>query len=251
MLSMKEWREQHHALCRRSWWCCRLPWIFANAFLVSWIHCRQTHKPVSKLTGFATLGKAKQVDPSYKRTILIRNKLDKCLLICCEALLWSSCSSWAWKSCRLGGQSGTMATWPLKMWTNGSELGAFCFYHHWMWMVGVEGNETLDQKCFPQDYYNYTIDNDYILYCSTDSISWASLFQQGGNHEHLSCSDLRLEGFGDLPTHLARFAVSLQGILAAKSFLELSRQESPQCCCCCCCWTDNQWARLLWIKICI
>lgn len=27
--------------------------------------------------GFATLGKAKQVDPTYKRTILIRNKLDK------------------------------------------------------------------------------------------------------------------------------------------------------------------------------
>ena len=29
------------------------------------------------LVGFATLGKAKQVDPTYKRTILIRNKLDK------------------------------------------------------------------------------------------------------------------------------------------------------------------------------
>ncbi|CAJ1337985.1 unnamed protein product [Effrenium voratum] len=27
--------------------------------------------------GFATLGKAKQVDPTYKRTVLIRNKLDK------------------------------------------------------------------------------------------------------------------------------------------------------------------------------
>ena len=29
------------------------------------------------LQGFATLGKAKQVDPTYKRTVLIRNKLDK------------------------------------------------------------------------------------------------------------------------------------------------------------------------------
>ena len=30
-----------------------------------------------RMPGFATLGKAKQVDPTYKRTILIRNKLDK------------------------------------------------------------------------------------------------------------------------------------------------------------------------------
>eukprot|EP00409_Alexandrium_fundyense_P003593 CAMPEP_0185906350 /NCGR_PEP_ID=MMETSP0196C-20130402/5443_1 /TAXON_ID=2932 /ORGANISM="Alexandrium fundyense, Strain CCMP1719" /LENGTH=48 /DNA_ID= /DNA_START= /DNA_END= /DNA_ORIENTATION= len=27
--------------------------------------------------GFSTLGKCKQVDPSYRRTILVRNKLDK------------------------------------------------------------------------------------------------------------------------------------------------------------------------------
>ena len=32
----------------------------------------------TSLPDLATLGKAKQVDPTYKRTILVRNKLDKC-----------------------------------------------------------------------------------------------------------------------------------------------------------------------------
>ena len=125
-------------------------------FLVKLFLCHESianQHPVWKLTGFATLGKAKQVDPSYKRTILIRNKLDKCLLTW-EALIWNSYSRWVWGQVLEKGWGvlpAPQVLWRLDHWK--CEQMALNLVDPVQWMrkttAKIYGCWTKNRGCFP------------------------------------------------------------------------------------------------------